>query len=124
MGVPKNFNQLEKRVESLNELSYYTIEYDYTFTKKYREELDKFTENEWGDDVDKEMVLAQSGINGVKEFTALDDDIADKKVNEWLGSLVEQDILKEFNITNVHKQTFYEKIKDKKLDTILDMNKQ
>ncbi len=47
MALPKNFNQtinFNNRVESLNDLIFYTVEYDYVLTGKKVDDFDTDTE--------------------------------------------------------------------------------
>lgn len=111
MALPKNYNQTEKRVASLNELTFYTITYTYKFTDEF------LNRGETDSDLDSLVEL----INGTKEFTALDDESAEQKVFEWLESLVAQKILKDYDVIGITTKTFYETIKDKKLDKILEL---
>ena len=111
MALPKNYNQTEKRVESLNDLTFYTVTYEYEFTEEF------IGRDGTNDGLDSLVEL----INGTKEFTALDDESAEQKVLEWLESLVTQQILKDYDVTEITTKTFYETIKDKNLDKILDL---
>ncbi len=110
MALPKNFNQNNKRVESLNNLSYYTVDYDYVLT-----DLEGFNQ----DQID----VINYEINGVKKFTALNDDVADRKINEWFESLVRQNIVKSYSINNKDTTTFYDKLVESKLMDMLEYNK-
>lgn len=109
MAVPKNFNQMEKRVESLNDLTYYTVKYEYEFS-------------EMSDLTPEQIEIVHREITGVKEFTALDDELAHSKINEWLESLVIQNILNEYEIIEIESQTFYDKLVDKKLGDLIELN--
>ena len=108
MAVPKkNFNQMEKRVESLNELTYYTVTYEYELT-----DMESLTT--------EQIEVVNREITGTKEFSALTDESADEKINEWLESLVVQEILNEYEVVNITSQSFYDKLVDKKLSDILE----
>lgn len=110
MAVPrKNFNQMEKRVESLNDLTYYKVKYEYELT-----DMSELTS--------EQIEVVHREITGVKEFSALDDRLAHSKINEWLESLVVQNILIEYEIVEIESQTFYDKLVDKKLGDILELN--
>jgi hypothetical protein len=108
MAVPKNFKQTEKRVESLNELTFYTVNYEYELT----EMVGLTTE---------QVDVVHREITGTKEFSALTDESADEKINEWLESLVIQEILKEYEVIDISSQSFYDKLVDKKLGDILEL---
>jgi len=109
MSLPKKFNQtvnLKKRFESLNELVFFTVKYDYTLNENYKEKLhEEF-------DVDGE-------ITGVKEFYALDEEQAISKIENWFMVLSDKEIIKDYEITSVDTKTFKETLKDKKLLDIL-----
>jgi hypothetical protein len=109
MAVPKNFNQMEKRVKSLNDLTYYTVKYEYEFS-------------EMSDLTPEQMDVVYREITGIKEFSALDDELAHSKINEWLESLVVQNILSEYEIIDIESQTFYDKLIDKKLGDLIELN--
>jgi hypothetical protein len=108
MAVPKNYNQTDRRVESLNDLTFYTVNYEYELTN-----MDNFTVEQI------DVVLRE--VNGVKEFSALDDETAESKINEWLDSLKIQEILKEYDVVDITSQSFYDKLVDKKLSDILEL---
>jgi tRNA U38,U39,U40 pseudouridine synthase TruA len=109
MAVPKkNFNQMEKRVESLNDLTFYTVNYEYELT-----DMESLTT--------EQIEVVHREITGTKEFSALTDKSADEKINEWLESLVVQEILKEYEVVDITSQTFYDKLVDSKLSDILEL---
>ena len=108
MAVPKNFNQTEKRVESLNDLTYYTVIYEYELT-----DMDSLTT--------EQIEVVHREVTGIKEFSALTDESADEKINEWLESLVVQEILNEYGVVSIESQSFYDKLVDKKLGDILEL---
>jgi len=68
MAVPKNYNQTEKRVEALNELTFYTVTYEYELTN-----MENLTTEQ------TEVVIRE--VTGTKEFSALDDDSATSKID-------------------------------------------
>ncbi len=108
MAVPKNFNQTEKRVESLNDLTFYTVTYEYELT-----DMKGLTT--------EQIEVVHREITGTKEFSALTDESADDKINEWLESLVVQEILKEYGVVDITSRSFYDKLVDKKLGDILEL---
>lgn len=109
MSVPKKYNEtvnLKKRFNSLNELVFYTVKYDYTLTDDYKDHLhEEF-------DVDGE-------ITGVKEFYALDEEQVMAKIENWFTVLTDKKILKESKVNTIESKTFKETLKDKKLLDIL-----
>lgn len=109
MAVPKkNFNQMEQRVESLNDLTFYTVDYEYELT-----DMESLTA--------EQIEVVHREVTGTKEFSALTDESANDKINEWLESLVVQEILKEYGVVNITSQSFYDKLVDKKLSDILEL---
>lgn len=109
MAVPKkNFNQMEKRVESLNDLTFYTVNYEYELS-----DMESLTT--------EQIEVVHREITGTKEFSALTDESADDKINEWLESLVVQEILNEYEVIDIESQSFYDKLVDKKLGDILEL---
>jgi hypothetical protein len=106
MALPKKFNEtinFKNRIESLNDLIFYSVEYDYVLTGKKVEEFD----------VDKE-------VTGIKEISALDEEQAKIKMENWFEVLIKNDILESYNIKSVEIKTFYETLKDKKILDILE----
>jgi hypothetical protein len=109
MAVPKkNFNQMEKRVESLNDLTFYKVKYEYELS-----DLSQFTA--------EQVEVVHREITGTKEFSALNDELADSKINEFLESLVIQGVLDEYEVIEITSQSFYDKLVDKKLGDILEL---
>jgi len=115
MSVPKKFNEtvnLKNRVESLNDLTFYTVRYDFKLTENYKENLhDEF-------DVDTE-------ITGIKEVSGLNEEQALAKIENWFTVLTDRNILESFDIKSIESRSFYETLKDKKiLDIISEKNPQ
>jgi hypothetical protein len=110
MAVPKNYNQTEKRVESLNELTFYTVTYEYELT-----DMNGLTT--------EQIEVVHREVTGTKEFSALNDDSATDKIDEWLESLVVQEVLKEYEVVDVASRSFYDKIVDNKLMDIIEIGK-
>ena len=115
MALPKKFNQIDKRVESLNDLNFYKISYEYEFTDTYKKALKEGYETS-NMDLDK---LRQE-INGTKEFSALDDGKANEKINEWLQQFVNDGVLSDFEVTDIKSQSFKDKLDDKKLSPLFE----
>ena len=109
MSVPKKFNEtvnLKKRFESLNELVFFTVKYDYKLTEDYKDHLhEEF-------DVDGE-------ITGVKEFYALDEEQAIAKIENWFLVLTDKKILESSTINSIETKSFKETLKEKKLLNLL-----
>jgi hypothetical protein len=109
MSVPKKFNEtvnLKKRFDSLNELVFFTVKYDYKLTEDYKDHLhEEF-------DVDGE-------ITGVKEFYALDEEQAIAKIENWFLVLTDKKILESSTINSIETKSFKETLKEKKLLNLL-----
>jgi hypothetical protein len=109
MALPKKFNQtvnLKKRFESLNDLVFYTIKYDYTLMEGYKDRLhEEF-------DVDGK-------VTGLKEFHALDEEQALDKIENWFLVLTDKKILESYEITSIETRTLKETLKEKKLLDLL-----
>ena len=110
MALPKKFNEtinFKNRVDSLNDLTFYSVRYDYKLTEDYKDHLhDEF-------DVDGE-------VTGFKEVSALDEEQAKAKVENWFNVLTKNQILETYKIKSVETKTFYETLKDKKILDILE----
>lgn len=107
MALPKNFNQtinFNNRVESLNDLIFYTVEYDYILTGK---KVDDF-------DIDTE-------ITGIKEVNALDEEQAKAKIENWFNVLIKNEILDSYNIKSTKFKNLHQTLKDKKILDILEI---
>ena len=115
MSVPKKFNEtvnLKNRVESLNDLTFYTVRYEFKLTDNYKENL----HSEF--DVDAE-------VTGIKEVSGLNEEQAIAKIENWFTVLTDRNILESFEIKSIESRSFYETLKDKKiLDIITQKNPQ
>ena len=79
MAQPKNYNQtvnFKIKVESLNDLVYYSVRYDYVLTGKQVEDYD-----------------VEMEVTGFKEITALDEEQAKAKIQNWFSVLVKNEII-------------------------------
>ena len=106
MALPKKFNEtinFKNRVNSLNDLTFYSVKYDYTLTGKKVEDFD----------VDSE-------VTGFKEISALDEEQAKAKVENWFNVLVNNGVLESYEIKSVEIKSFYETLKDKKILDVLE----
>lgn len=101
MALPKNFNSkknLSNRIDSLNNLIYCTVKYDFTLTGQKIDEFD--VENE---------------VTGVKEIYALNQEQAEVKIENWFTVLKEKNIIKNYRINSIENKSFYETLKDKNM---------
>jgi hypothetical protein len=101
MALPKNFNSkknLSNRIDSLNNLIYCTVKYDFTLTDQKIDEFD--VENE---------------VTGVKEVYALNQEQAKAKIENWFTVLKEKNIIENYKINSIENKSFYETLKDKNI---------
>jgi hypothetical protein len=111
MSVPKKFNEtinLKKRFESLNELLFFVVKYDYTLVDGYKDRLHE--------EFDKDFDLE---ITGVKEFHALNEEQALSKIENWFMVLTDKKILESSEVTSIETKTLKETLKDKQLLDLL-----
>ena len=122
MGLPKNYqtqsSYLERRLESLNDLNFYTIEYEVKFTKEFKKKLDESWDT--GVDVITDLGVYAGGTQDGwktcnKQFSALSDEVADKKIIEWLDIKVEQNVLSDYIVKSMETNTLYDVLKEKNL---------
>ena len=109
MSLPKKFHEtvnFNNKVRSLNELMYFTVEYEFTLTENYKDNLME------GFDPEKE-------ITGTKEFTALTQEQAEDKVTNWFMVLVDKGIIKDYKIMAMYHKSFYGTLKEKELLDLL-----
>jgi hypothetical protein len=74
------------------------VKYDFTLTGEVLE----------GFDIQKE-------ITGVKEFSALNIEQAEAKIENWFTVLIEKNIVKDYVINSIESKNFYETLKEKNL---------
>ena len=131
MGLPKNYQkqstQINKRVESLNDLNFYEVTYEFRFTKAFMEQ--KQDEGEDWDEVGSEFgsplsLDRDSKYVNTKKFSALDDESAERKITEWLDKQVENKIMSEYDIISIDKNNLHDVLKEKGLLPFLDLNKE
>jgi hypothetical protein len=131
MGLPKNYQkqstQINKRFESLNDLNYYKVTYDFRFTKAFLEQ--KIEENVWDDEMLDWGIPIETGTDNpkygnVKKFSALDDESAEKKITEWLDKQVENKIFSEYEVISTEIQSLEEVLREKGLLPLINLKKQ
>ena len=106
MALPKNYNQtvnFKNKVESLNDLVYYSVRYDYVLTGKQVEDYD-----------------VEMEVTGFKEITALDEEQAKAKIQNWFSVLVKNEILESYEIKTTEFKDLYRILEDKKLLDLLN----
>jgi hypothetical protein len=117
MGLPKNFNEtvnFNKRLESLNDLTFYHFTYDLHFTEKFIEEI--YTNEESYNNI--ENFLGAVKFNGSRtaegenRVSALTLSEAENKLNKWLGKAIESEMISGFNIKKVKENSFNKELEE------------
>jgi len=128
MSLPKNFQQtvnLNKRVEALNDLTFYIYSFEVNLTNKIINEV--YDNNRSFEDLEEflgEVSFVGNKIAKCKNrVSALDKEKADKKLDDWLNKAIESEIITGYKITGVDERTFNEELEDKKLMDILNMKR-
>lgn len=124
MGLPKNFQQtvnLNKRVEALNDLTFYLFEYEVKLTTKIINEI--YDSNKSFEDLEQFLGEIRF-IGGKRAFcknrvSALDKEKAYDKLSEWLNKAIETQIIESFKIKDVTERSFAEELDDKNLTNLL-----
>jgi hypothetical protein len=124
MGVPKNFQKtvnLTKRVDALNDLTFYLYEYNVTLTPKIVNEV--YDNNKSFDDLEQflgEMTFIGNKVVKCKNrISALNKEKAEPKLKEWLNKSIETGIIEDYSIEKVEEKTFNEELEEKGLTDIL-----
>lgn len=125
MGLPKNFQQtvnLNKRVEALNNLKFYSYTYKVKLTSKVVNEV--YDNNKSFDDLEKYLgeisFLGNKLANCKNKISALNREKADQKLQEWLNKSIETQIIENYEILEVEEKTFKEEITEKGLLDIIN----
>ena len=128
MSLPKNFQQtvnLNKRVEALNDLTFYIYSFEANLTNKIINEV--YDNNRSFEDLEEflgEVSFVGNKIAKCKNrVSALDKEKADKKLDDWLNKAIESEIITGYKITGVDERTFNEELEDKKLMDILNIKR-
>jgi hypothetical protein len=128
MALPKNFNEtvnFKNRVESLNNLEFFTVNFNVTLTEEYYKKL---RESEiTGESVNSELEIISNQDKltkgSRKKYSALNIDEAKRKFNEWMESLKEDEIISEYEVLDIDSNTFYEELEEKGLMNLLETEK-
>lgn len=128
MGLPKNFQQtvnLNKRVEALNDLTFYNFTYKLVFTNKLVEEIytDESLYNNLEDFLGELKFLGNKIGEGSNRISALDYEQAETKLHEWLNKAIQNDLITEYSIKNVVQKSFNEELEEMGLNNILNYNR-
>lgn len=124
MGVPKNFQKtvnLNKRVNALNDLTFYLYEYNVTLTPKILNEI--YDNNKSFGDLEQflgEITYSEGYVVKCKNrISALDKEKSYIKLTEWLNKAVETEIIEDYDIIKVSEKTFNEELEEQGLTEIL-----
>jgi hypothetical protein len=134
MGVPKNYQQtvnLSNRVKALNDLNFYTFKYKLNLTEEaittiYKnmgeDILETFEEFIGTITIDKTTQTENSDGEafGEKRFSAVDDEKADEKYQQWLNKAKDIGLVSSYGTISVTKKTFKEELEEKKIMDILN----
>lgn len=125
MGLPKNFQQtvnLNKRLEALNDLKFYSYTYKVKLTSKVINEV--YDNNKSFEDLEQHLgeinFLGNKLANCKNRVSALDREKADEKLQEWLNKSIETQIIESYEILDVEEKTFNEEITEKGLVDIIN----
>jgi hypothetical protein len=124
MGVPKNFQKtvnLNKRVNALNDLTFYLYEYNVTLTPKILNEI--YDNNKSFGDLEQflgEITYSEGyAVKCKNRISALDKEKSYIKLTEWLNKAVETEIIEDYDIIKVSEKTFNEELEEQGLTEIL-----
>jgi hypothetical protein len=134
MGLPKNYQEkvnLPNRVKALNDLTFYTFKYKLNLTEEaittiYENlgegDLDTFEEFIGTITVNKTVHTDNRGGEafGEKRFSAVDDEKATEKYEEWLTKAKDIGIIDSYENIGVTKKTFKEELEEKNIMDILN----
>lgn len=128
MGLPKNFQQtvnLNKRVEALNDLTFFNFKYEIALSKKTINEV--YDNNKNFNDLEEffgEMeFIGNKKAKCTNRVSAINPTIAENKIKEWLDKMVDSEVIERYTIYDVEEKTFKEELEDKKLLDILNFKR-
>jgi len=127
MGLPKNFQQtvnLTKRVEALNDLTFYLFEYEVILTDKTIQEVYSDTS------INFELLSVLGNVKFLKNkkaeckhrVSSLDREKADNKFNKWITKSIENGLIEKFKVIRVTEKSFADELEDQNLMNILIFN--
>ncbi len=128
MSLPKNFQQtvnLTKRVEALNDLTFYLFDYEVKLTEEtikeiYSKDFDEF---------EKLSILGEVKFLGNKKaecksrVSALDKEKSEEKFKEIITKAIDFGLIESFKIKSVTEKTFADEIEDKNLTELLNLKR-
>lgn len=128
MGLPKNFQQtvnLNKRVEALNDLTFFNFKYEIVLSKKTINEV--YDNNKNFNDLEeffgKMEFIGNKKAKCTNRVSAINPTIAENKIKEWLDKMVDSEVIERYTIYDVEEKTFKEELEDKKLLDILNFKR-
>jgi hypothetical protein len=124
MGLPKNFHKttnLNKRVEALNNLTFYNFDYSVKLTNNTYNDI---KDNNKSYDELNQILGEITDVNNKtiqcsNRISSLDLDKAEEKINEWLTRYIDMGIIEEYRINEVTIRTFKEELEHKSLNNLL-----
>jgi hypothetical protein len=128
MSLPKNFQQtvnLTKRVEALNDLTFYLFDYEVKLTK---ETIKEIYSNDF-DEFEKLSILGEVKFLGNKKaecksrVSALDKEKSEEKFKEIITKAIDFGLIESFKIKSVTEKTFADEIDDKNLTELLNLKR-
>lgn len=127
MGLPKNFNEtvnMPKVIESLNDLNFYTVNFIMEISDDYdkKERQSEIIGDTLGSDYNVLSRIDDRKLTCVKNYSALNDDIALRKITEWLDIKKEKNEIVSYEIVNIESNSFYEELDKKGLLNLLHFN--
>lgn len=128
MSLPKNFQQtanLNKRVEALNNLTFYLFEYDVILTDEIVEEIysKDFDEFEPIALLGEVKFLGNKKAECKNRVSALDREKSEEKFKELMKKAIKGGIVKEYEIKNVTEKTFADELDEKNLTELLNLKR-
>jgi hypothetical protein len=124
MGVPKGFQDVnrKKRIEALNDINFYRFVYEITYTEEYQKLLQESELNGKVIISDIDVIMSSDKFNKrcFKRVNALTEDDANRKMTEWLESIKEESIIRDYKILEVEANSFYDEVKNKHLLPLID----
>jgi hypothetical protein len=90
--------------------------------ERQQESYDWGSENtEWGVPLSTDRFTKHTKL---KKFSALSDEIAEKKMTEWLDKQIENKIISEYEIISMEKDDLHDVLKEKGLLPLINVKKE
>jgi len=128
MSLPKNFQQtvnLNKRVEALNDLTFYLFEYQVILTEEIINEIysKDFDEYEKLSLLGEVKFLGNKKANCKNRVSALNKEKSEEKFKELLNKAIEGNLIESFEVKKVTEKTFADEIDEKNLTELLNLKR-